>query len=63
MNIHSRDYSTLTAQELIEWEILKEREIIHKIGMGGLAIRKSLYREYPMAVRHYMSLFPNNHLE
>ena len=63
MKIHSRDYSTLTQEELNEWGILKEKEIIHKIGKGDLAIRKSLYREYPVAVRHYMSLFPNNHLD
>lgn len=46
-----------------EWEILKEKEIIQRIGDGKLAIRKSLYREFPVAVRHYISLFPNNHLD
>jgi hypothetical protein len=63
MKIHSRNYSILTQQELNEWEILKEKEIIHKIGNGNLAIRKNLYRKYPVAFRHYMSLFPNNHLD
>ena len=63
MKIHSRDYSPISTEELNEWGILKEKEIIHKIGKGDLAIRKSLYREYPVAVRHYMSLFPNNHLD
>lgn len=53
----------LTQEELNEWEILREKEIIHRIGKGDLAIRKSLYREYPVAVRHYISLFPNNHLD
>ncbi|WP_257351438.1 hypothetical protein [Pseudalkalibacillus decolorationis] len=63
MKIYSRDYCSLTMKEKDEWNILREREVIHKIGDGDLAIRKSLYREYPVAVRHYLSLFPNNHLD
>jgi hypothetical protein len=63
MKIHSRDYFTLIQEELDEWEVLKEKEIVHRIGKGDLAIKKSLYREYPAAVRHYKSLFPNNHLD
>lgn len=63
MKIYSRDYTTLTQEEIEEWEVLKEKEIVRRIGKGDLAIRKSLYREYPVAVRHYESLFPNNHLD
>lgn len=63
MKIYPRDYTTLTQEEIEEWEVLKEKEIVRRIGKGDLAIRKSLYREYPVAVRHYESLFPNNHLD
>lgn len=53
----------MTQEEINDWEVLKEKEIVHRIGKGDLAVRKSLYREYPVAVRHYISLFPNNHLD
>lgn len=61
MKIYDRDYNYLTEQEVREWEILKEKEIIQRV--GELKIRKSLYREYPFAVRRKMSLFPNSHLD
>lgn len=63
MKIHSRDYCILTQEEKEEWEILKEKEIVPGIGNGDFVVRRSLYREYPVAVRHYKSLFPNNHLD
>jgi len=63
MKIHLRDYCALTQEEIVGWEVLKEKEIVRRIGKGDLVIRKSLYREYPVAARHFMSLFPNNHLD
>ncbi|WP_051688323.1 Shedu anti-phage system protein SduA domain-containing protein [Desulfofalx alkaliphila] len=62
MKIYSRDYSILTQEELKKWEVLKEKEIVSSLG-DDLVIRKNLYREYPVAVRHFISLFPNNHLD
>ncbi|AZU60270.1 Shedu anti-phage system protein SduA domain-containing protein [Neobacillus mesonae] len=61
MKIYDRDYNFLTEQEENEWEVLKEKEIIKRL--GKLKVKRSLYREYPVAVRHKMSLFPNNHLD
>ncbi|WP_208859813.1 hypothetical protein [Sporosarcina ureae] len=63
MKIYSRDYTTLTQEEIDEWEVLNEKEIVRRIGKGDLAIRKGRYREYPVAVRHFISLYPNNHLD
>ena len=61
MVIYTRDYTTLTQEALNEWEILKEKEIVHRF--GDMIVRRSRYREYPVAVRHFESLFPNNHLD
>ncbi|WP_062353361.1 hypothetical protein [Bacillus kwashiorkori] len=61
MKIYTRDYTVLTTEELKEWDNLKEKEIVHK--SGKFVVRKNKYREYPVAVRHYESLFPNNHLD
>jgi hypothetical protein len=61
MKIYERDYNFLNDHEEREWEELKEKEIVHRI--GKLKVRRNLYRDYPVAVRHKMSLFPNNHLD
>lgn len=61
MNIYERDYSKLTQEEIATWEVLKLKEEI-KID-GKLFSRKNLFREYPKAVRHYLTLFPNNYLD
>jgi hypothetical protein len=61
MNLYDRDYFALTADEETEWESLKRKEIIMKA--GRFPIRKSLFLDYPKAVRHYLSLFPNNYLD
>lgn len=61
MKIYSRDFTVLTKEELKEWEILKDKEVVHR--SGNFVVRRSKYREYPAAVRHYESLFPNNHLD
>lgn len=49
-----------TQEELAEYQRVKERE---KLGVSLKFARRNLYREYPEAVRHYQSLFPNNHIE
>lgn len=51
-----RDYKRISDIEKKQYEIIlaKEKE--------GLTIRRNLYNEYPEAVKHYLSLFPNNHI-
>lgn len=58
--LYKRDYFTLTTDEKAEWESLKQKEIDRK---SGLSIRKSSFLDYPKAVRHNLSLFPNNYLD
>jgi len=59
MKLYKRDYTSLSEEELGEWDNCKEREKGH---LNNWRI-KNLYREYPRAVRHYLSLFPNNFLD
>ena len=61
MNLYDRDYTSLTQGEEAEWQSLRSREVVGKIGNGE--IRRSNYREYPKAARHFTSLFPNNFLD
>lgn len=61
MKIYERDYSYLTVEEQNEWEKLSKEEIVRKI--GKVEIRKSKVRQYPKAVRHFRSLFPNNYMD
>jgi hypothetical protein len=61
MKLYKRDFSTLTADEEREWEILKKQEIVHET--SGIKITRSLFHDYPKAVRHYISLFPNHYLD
>jgi len=60
MEIYERDYRLLTEAEKEQWEVLKAKKVINS---GEMEFRKSLYSQYPIAVRHYLSLFPNNHLD
>ena len=60
MKLLDRDYNQLTEIEIKEWESVKQKE---KLRIGNSEFKKSLYHEYPIAVRHYLSLFPNNHLD
>lgn len=62
MNNPSRNYNSLTVEEQSVWTALQAEEIIMKDGKPT-ALRKSLYRKYPKAVRHYLSLFPNNFID
>jgi hypothetical protein len=63
MSLYKKDFSKITQEEKIEWDNLKKQEIVEgPNGLNGL-VRKSLYREYPKAVRHFLSLFPNYFLD
>ncbi len=61
MESQKRDYRELTDSEFNEWEILKQKEIVHKF--ETITIKHSLFSNYPKAVRHYLQLFPNNYLD
>ena len=59
MKLYQRDYCKGPNKlEMEEYERIREKE---KIGMGFC--RRNLYPQYPEAIRHYNSLFPNNHIE
>ncbi len=60
MKLFERDYNSLTPEENSAWETLKEQE---KIPFGSSCIIHNRFREYPKAVRHFESLFPNNYLD
>lgn len=63
MNLYKRDYikSVPTKQEMQLYEgiLCTERKAVGDRGFGKINHR----RLYPAAVRHYDSLFPNNHIE
>lgn len=60
MQLYDRDYlNGLSNQEKLEYDQILAKE---KEGMNGFG-RKNLYPQYPLAVRHCLSLFPNNHLD
>ena len=60
MNLYDRDYcEEPTECERKEYERILEKEIIDR----KKCIRKNLYCEYPEAIRHHMTLFPNNHID
>lgn len=60
MKIYKRDFTKLKEEEISHWETIKQKEII---GRGFIPVRKNLFREYPKACRHYLSLFPNNYFD
>lgn len=54
---NSRDYRYITPEEQEAYNhILAKEETGHRIG------RINLYNDFPEAVKHYLSLFPNNHI-
>lgn len=61
MKLYQRDFCILTPDEQEEWKAIKKKEIVRKI--GDFEVRKSSFLDYPKAVRHYLSLFPNNYLD
>ncbi|GIP19003.1 hypothetical protein J40TS1_46450 [Paenibacillus montaniterrae] len=54
MRAYERDFTALNTDEKIEYARILEKEKVHKL--GGLDIRVNLFREYPKAARHYLSL-------
>jgi hypothetical protein len=61
MNLYQRDFSELTTEEYTEWQLLREQEVVDKL--GDLEIRRSRFRDYPKAARHFITLFPNQYLD
>jgi len=61
MRLYQRDFCILTPDEQEEWKAIKKKEIVSK--SGNFELRKSSFLDYPKAVRHYLSLFPNNYLD
>ncbi|WP_437972747.1 Shedu anti-phage system protein SduA domain-containing protein [Sorangium sp. So ce295] len=61
MKLHDKDYSQLTQEEIAQWEALRKSEIVGKL--GKLTVTESRFHDYPKAVRHFLSLFPNNYLD
>ncbi len=59
MKLYQRDY----CKEPTEFEMEEYERILAEEKEGSLIGRKNLYYKYPEAVRHYNSLFPNNHIE
>lgn len=59
MSLYKRDYSKLTEEKILTWEDMKEQE---KSGKGNWK-KANLFRKYPKAARHFMSLFPNYYLD
>ena len=61
MNLYKRDYIKVppSLQETAEFNKIKEAEKIKGMEFGRINLR----RNYPEAIRHFESLFPNNHIE
>ncbi len=57
-HLYARDYRTITDEEREEYERILILEKPHGQRHG----RVNHYDMYPEAVKHYLSLFPNNHL-
>ncbi|AJS58273.1 Shedu anti-phage system protein SduA domain-containing protein [Paenibacillus sp. IHBB 10380] len=61
MKVYERDYTVLTSTERSEYDLILEKEKVDRL--GELDIRVNLFRKYPKAARHFLSLFPNNYLD
>ncbi len=61
MKLYNRDYTKLTADEEAKWQSLCQEELVKKF--GTLEVRRSRFRDYPKAARHFIHLFPNNYLD
>ena len=58
--LYERDYSVLTSEELEE----KERIDAEGARVAGAKYgRRNFFHRYPKAVRHYLTLFPNNYMD
>ena len=56
--LFDRDYFCLATEEIAERGRLDTESIV-----PGTNFRKNCYHDYPKAVRHNMSLFPNNFMD
>lgn len=61
MSLYNADYTKLSLEDEAEWKTLQQAELVSKV--GELEIRRSQFRNYPKAVRHFIHLFPNNYLD
>jgi len=61
MNLFERDFCQLTEEEIQEKNRIDEKAKIKTY--GDIAIKRNVYFEYPKAIRHNISLFPNNFLD
>lgn len=62
MKLFERDYTIITPEEKAEWEVEEGKEIVYMNG-ERTDFRNPLFRYYPKAARHFLSLFPNNYLD
>ncbi len=61
MKLFERDYQNITADEK---ELERKIRDKYTIQLGkSKAYNSKMFREFPKAVRHYNSLFPNNYLD
>lgn len=63
LKLYDRDYTIVTSFENKEYSKILELEKIDDNISLGLNTRTILFREYPKAIRHNQSLFPNNYLD
>ena len=57
MRLYNRDYRSITQEEKAKYEEIKATEITG-VPLGTI----NHYCDYPEAVKHYLSYFPNNHI-
>lgn len=62
MKLYERNYNTISEEEKLIWDTVKDNEIVWIEGKPSI-IKKPLYHKYPKAVRHFLSLFPNNFID
>ncbi|MEM8723646.1 MAG: hypothetical protein AAGE84_30935 [Cyanobacteria bacterium P01_G01_bin.39] len=62
MTLYDTDYTKLSPEDDAKQKSLQHKEIVNK--QGKLKIRRPIpLCNYPKAVRHFDSLFPNNYLD
>lgn len=57
MRLYNRDYRSITQEEKVKYEEIKVTET-----MGTPFETFNYYCDYPEAIKHYLSYFPNNHI-
>jgi hypothetical protein len=60
MKLYERDYTTITLEERTEWQRLENAGARQ---VGRFKVTTHNPRTFPKAVRHFLSLFPNNYLD